>query len=133
MKAQFATIEAAFALMLITSAVSFVSWQMSQSSMNLDASRKETLREIAAYDLLNQLARNRSANDCIADLYAGQNIGCVSYLEDIYQNTLGHERVELSLNAVSEGLAGNSTQRCMSFRIQKLNTTKEVCVLIKSR
>lgn len=133
MKAQFATIEAMISLVLVASAMTFVSSQTNSATANFNAQRSMLQRSAALYDIVNALRQNLTANNCLSELYLTNQSGCMQNLTETYAKIFGLSSAEI---AGTEGQLQNNTQNttssCVSLFLVQANLTSNVCILANS-
>lgn len=130
MRAQFATIEAIASLLVVLSAISFVSGEISLNNANVYASHSGVAQSMAAYDFFRQIADNESANGCIALARMTGDSACLDALVESYKEAFGIGQLEVALPGLQAGdAAGGGARECAPIRFVPLNDTAEVCVL----
>jgi uncharacterized ion transporter superfamily protein YfcC len=122
MKAQFATIEAGIALVLVASAVGFASSLVNSSTASLASQSASLQKSIAVYDIFNALERNATYNACIAQLYLGNQTGCVAGAERYFDSVFGMNGIGI---LIGEQGAGDA---CATIPLSDANATAEVCI-----
>ncbi len=133
MRAQFATIEAILAMFLVLSAVSFVSVGISLGDRNYYSESGKLVQSIAIYDAADQIAKNLSANDCIALSGAGNNPACARNLTESYKTAFGLSQFEIVAAGFAIGNSTkNSTTSCFPIFFESANATCEVCLIASS-
>jgi hypothetical protein len=128
MRAQFATIEALVSLLVVLSAVSFVSWEISLNTRSVGAERSRIAQSMAAYDFFEQIAENKSTNDCAALSSATRNAGCLNTTIDLYKEAFGISQFGVALPGLSVGNATGGVEECLPIHLSSLNLTSEVCI-----
>lgn len=133
MRAQFAVIEAAMAMFLIVSAVSFTAAELSVSNRNYYSENSKLMQSIAIYDAADQISRNASANECIALSTSGSSPGCMGNLTKSYEIAFGLEVFEIIAPGLEAGKsASNRTIRCFPVFLRLANGTREICFIAGS-
>jgi hypothetical protein len=126
-KAQFATIEAMLSLLAILSAVSLVASQINHSTAELGAQRIRMREAMAAYDLINEIQHNSSANECIMSLYSSDDAACAEKISNDYSAIFGIGGINLSF--VSQPNA-STTGKCVPLLMQRINKTGNLCIVV---
>ncbi len=110
MNAQFATIEAILAFLVVLTAVTFIS--LSQSLFNSQVyNAKSNLSEaIALYDLSNEILKNSTTGLCISSI--NTNASCAYAITKIYQEIYG-VNIEIYSKGVTVGNAEAGRTVCM--------------------
>jgi hypothetical protein len=127
LKAQFATIEAMFSLLAILSAVSLVASQLSQSTSELGAQRVRMREAMAAYDLINEVQHNSSANECISSLYSSNGAACAEKISEDYSAIFGIGGVNISFPSRQNASAAG---KCFPLLMRRINKTGNLCITV---
>jgi hypothetical protein len=129
MKAQFAVIESMLCLVLIASALSFISLNMNTTNMEMGSTRKSALESMAAHDILELIEQNETANDCITTLYATNGSGCATALSENFSSIFGLSGISFAFGNSTL----NNTVGCAEVLLQSTNKTEKVCITGSSR
>lgn len=125
--------EATVSLVLVVSAITFVSAQLNASTANLGAQRNVLQRSAALYDVLNTLRRNASSNNCLSLFYLTSQTACIRNLTEAYATVLGLHSLEVRpANAQNLNYTQNATSICMLIFLEEANHTSRVCVVVES-
>ncbi len=125
--------EAFISLLVVLSAISFVSWEISLNNFNVYAARSRLAQSMAAYDAAEQIAANRSTNGCVALARSTGDASCLGAVMESYREAFGLRHFELAFPGLSIGNAtGNGTSECVPIRFTSLNETSEVCIFAGS-
>ncbi|VVB77049.1 Uncharacterised protein [uncultured archaeon] len=125
MRAQFATVEALLAVTAILSAASFMSASMSEDRSAMYFERSRLVQSAAVYDLSNYLARNRSANDCLAH----SDAACANAIVGNYESVFGIENISVATSGFAAGAyASRGVLDCFPFRFLSTNESDAVCI-----
>lgn len=121
--------EALVSLLVVLSAVSFVSWEISLNNGSVGAGRSRVEQSIAAYDFFEQIAENKSTNACASLAVATGNAQCMNATIKSYEEAFGIGQFGVALPGASVGNATGGTRECVPIRFASLNSTDEVCVI----
>jgi hypothetical protein len=132
MKAQFALIEAAISMVLIASAVGFVSSQMNVVTANFNEQEGALQRSAALYDMVNVLRQNMTANNCLSAIYMTNQSGCMQNLTEFYAKLLGLSSMELTKALSQQQSTENASEACFAVFLSEVNLTSSVCMIARN-
>lgn len=133
MKAQFALIEAAISLVLVASAIGFVSSQTNLMTANFNEQSGLLQRNAALYDMVNVLRQNTTANNCLSVLFLENQSGCIQNLTKTYAEALGLDSIEIATVAEQPQNTQNASGACFAVSLNEANLTGSVCVIASNQ
>lgn len=124
MKAQFATIEAIMALLVVIAVAAFTGNAINRLNTDAYSAREALASSFAVYDFLNQASSNRSLEECMA-LYLTGNQTCASGYLEIYRSLYGLRSFGIALGNGSE-IGDGGIVRCFPYRFG--TDYEELCI-----
>ncbi|MDE1873537.1 MAG: hypothetical protein KGI04_00230 [Candidatus Micrarchaeota archaeon] len=113
MKAQFATIEAGLAFVLIVSAVTLASSWVNSATANMDAQEASLRNSIALYDIVRAIGQNATYAECVLQQ------GCLPAMEQNLTEIFGTGSISVGPYETQSGICAQA---------RAANQTLYVCV-----